>query len=362
MTGVSIALATYNGATFLGEQLASLARQNRLPDELVVTDDASSDTTIAMLEAFSADAPFPVRIHQNPVRLGYRANFMKAMQLCQSNLIALCDQDDIWDADKLTVAVRALEDPEVLLFFHGATLIDRAGMPLGTASIMSLPARSPPLSFFPLMNPYGFSIVFRRSLVASAQHWDLSIDTMDQTSRMAHDQWVFFLASVFGTIAYSDAHLVQYRQHGGNAYGSKGGWDGIRHRVTALFHNNGADHELFSRAASARGRLLRTMATNISPSQREKAEVSAAYYEGLSARLALRGQIYLSQHLHDRTMAFLRLARAGGYSKGKLWNIGPKAVVKDLGLGVLFRQLLRTVDDNDRKPTDLRLDLEKSPH
>ena len=88
MPSVSIALATHNGEKYLAAQLESLSRQTTLPAELVVTDDASVDRTRDVLGEFAATAPFPVRLHQNETRLGYRANFMRAAALCGSDLIA----------------------------------------------------------------------------------------------------------------------------------------------------------------------------------------------------------------------------------------------------------------------------------
>ncbi len=93
---ISIALCTYNGERFLNQQLASMAQQTRLPDELVVCDDRSTDRTLTMVREFAASAPYPVRIFQNEQNLGFAANFERAIRLCQGNLIALSDQDDIW--------------------------------------------------------------------------------------------------------------------------------------------------------------------------------------------------------------------------------------------------------------------------
>jgi glycosyltransferase involved in cell wall biosynthesis len=79
---ISIALATFNGARFLKDQLASLVEQTFLPAELVVTDDGSTDETLAILEWFSHVAPFHVSVHLNHQRLGYGMNFLKAASLC----------------------------------------------------------------------------------------------------------------------------------------------------------------------------------------------------------------------------------------------------------------------------------------
>jgi glycosyltransferase involved in cell wall biosynthesis len=354
-------MATYNGARFLREQLDSLVAQSRLPNELVATDDGSTDATVAILTEFAASAPFSVRIHRNPSRLGYRANFMQAMALCQSDIIALCDQDDVWEAEKLEVAVQAFADPAVELFFHNAWLIDRIGGMIGPADILVLPARSTPLSFYPLTNPFGFSIVFRRRLMRFAEHWHASVDTIEAANRMAHDQWIFFLASVFGVIVYTDAKLVRYRQHGDNAYG----WNrltGVGRRLSALLRDNSADHRQFSLAAAGRARILREiLATPLSPPQREQAEACTTYYESLHLRLALRADIYRASHAHRRALACLRLLRAGGYDRGRLWNIGPKAILKDIVLGLIFRPLMVRRADHDSRAADLRRDIKTIP-
>ena len=107
MTGIiphiSIALCTCNGERYLPEQLDSLLKQTHTPYELVVCDDASQDGSAAILRSFAAHAPFPVCIFLNPQRLGVRANFEQSIRLCTGNVIALCDQDDVWQPNKLAL-------------------------------------------------------------------------------------------------------------------------------------------------------------------------------------------------------------------------------------------------------------------
>src|SRR5690242_1811791 len=105
MISVSVAMATCNGQKFIREQLDSLATQCYLPSELVITDDASSDKTVAIAEQFAKAAPFTVHIHRHDNRMGYRTNFMRAASLCTSDLIAFCDQDDIWAPQKLAICI-----------------------------------------------------------------------------------------------------------------------------------------------------------------------------------------------------------------------------------------------------------------
>src|SRR5258708_20434812 len=85
---ISVAMATFNGARYLGEQLASLSSQSVKPLELVVCDDGSTDETVAILRSFSTPAPFAVRAFKNTERLGYQQNFMTAASLCKRSLVA----------------------------------------------------------------------------------------------------------------------------------------------------------------------------------------------------------------------------------------------------------------------------------
>ncbi|MBC7931137.1 MAG: glycosyltransferase, partial [Rubrivivax sp.] len=95
-TRLSIAMCTYDGGRYLAEQLASIAAQTRAPDELVVCDDRSRDETTSIVRRFAETAPFPVRLYVNEQNLGSTRNFEKAIGLCEGELIALSDQDDVW--------------------------------------------------------------------------------------------------------------------------------------------------------------------------------------------------------------------------------------------------------------------------
>ena len=130
MTTISIAMATYNGAKFIREQLDSLAAQTVLPCELVVTDDGSTDKTLDIIADFLVRAPFPVHIHRNAQRLNYRANFMQCANRCSGDLIAFCDQDDIWDQDKLATLVDHFDNAAEDLIFHDFRVVDANGNPV----------------------------------------------------------------------------------------------------------------------------------------------------------------------------------------------------------------------------------------
>lgn len=110
MTHVSIAMATYNGDKFVGDQLDSFANQTVLPTELVISDDCSSDGTIDVVRAFETRAPFPIHIAENKRRLGYTRNFERALSLCKGDIIFLSDQDDTWYPSKIDLITSRIEE------------------------------------------------------------------------------------------------------------------------------------------------------------------------------------------------------------------------------------------------------------
>lgn len=132
----SIALTTFNGEDFLAYQLDSFLSQSQLPDEVVICDDASSDSTIKILKDFQESAPFKVYIHKNEMRLGLNSNFEKALSLCKGDIIFLSDQDDIWYKDKLkTVSNYFASNPDIDIIINNADYAE-AGIEISKVTVM----------------------------------------------------------------------------------------------------------------------------------------------------------------------------------------------------------------------------------
>src|ERR1700722_20432893 len=116
MTKISIAMATYNGESYIHRLLDSIAQQTLLPTELIVCDDGSTDATVNIVDDFSRSALFPVVIVKNTKRLGFTANFLQAVRMCHGDLIAFCDQDDEWLPHKLDAILEISAEADVLCF------------------------------------------------------------------------------------------------------------------------------------------------------------------------------------------------------------------------------------------------------
>ena len=131
-TKISIAMATYNGARFLKEQLDSIAAQIRLPDELIICDDGSTDETPDLINKFINNSPFPIKLILNKINWGYAKNFEKAIQLCEGDIVALADQDDIWYPNKLMRIQEIFENQDKIgLVFSNSQLINEVGIEVG---------------------------------------------------------------------------------------------------------------------------------------------------------------------------------------------------------------------------------------
>jgi glycosyltransferase involved in cell wall biosynthesis len=345
MISVSVAMATYNGQKFIREQLDSLAAQHYLPSELVITDDASSDKTVAIVQQFAKAAPFPVHLHRYEERLGYRANFMRAGSLCTSDLIAFCDQDDIWSPRKLALCVEPFRDPAVLLAYHNAEVVTEEGERLGNLDYLASAAITPPLSSCSIRRmgcPLGFTEVFRRSILEFSDLWETSLDHNDLTVPMGHDKWVFFISSVFGKIAYIDDALASYRQHDSNRFG----WN----RPVGFFHSNFSNlitnptdrlHGMQQEAERC-AEILRKMRCNMTDVWHRRASIGAARYRSIAELYAARKRLYSSGALSERVRAFYRIISRGGYRPKPGWRLSRKALVRDLCLGIPAGHLLRS--------------------
>lgn len=117
-TTLSVALPTYNGDRYLSGQLDSILRQRRRPDEVVISDDASTDETIAVARRYEREYPDIVRVLRGSENLGVTGNFERAIRCCTGDVIALSDQDDRWYEGKLSAQFDAFRASDGCLVVH----------------------------------------------------------------------------------------------------------------------------------------------------------------------------------------------------------------------------------------------------
>jgi glycosyltransferase involved in cell wall biosynthesis len=125
---ISVAMATCNGEPYIRAQLESIAAQTRLPDEIVIGDDRSTDGTLGIIDVFCKRTALTVRVQTNPERVGSTRNFERILARCTGGIIVLSDQDDIWRQDKLeTMRMAFLDNSDAPYVFSNGSLIDESG-------------------------------------------------------------------------------------------------------------------------------------------------------------------------------------------------------------------------------------------
>lgn len=328
-----MALATFNGQRFLRAQLDSLAQQAAPPAELVVADDCSSDDTVAIVRSFAQSAPFPVRIIENKSQLGYRSNFMQAAAACSSELIAFCDQDDLWAPNKLSVMQEAFLDRSVLLAYHNATLTNAHGSIVGKTFYRSQANTIEPLSLPPSRIIPGLAQVVRRSLVRLTPLHEYSIDPYAPDQRMPHDLWYPFWASVLGKIEYVPYQLVRYRQHEANL----SGWPT---NLRAYVRDEICNAKLYAvsndRAAKNRLELLRRSQAITSAEERARIDAAIFYYKKYSETTSLRRQLYEAPTIAARAKCLFSLLWRGTYTATTSYDLWLATLLLDAFIGVPF--------------------------
>jgi len=223
MMRCSVALCTYNGARHLPDQLDSIVAQTRRPDELVISDDRSTDGTQEIIRRFAARAPFPVRLHCNEHTAGVTKNFESAIGLCEGEWIALSDQDDVWRATKLQVLESAFaSQDQVGAVFTDADVVDEDLHPLGYSLWDSIAfdhtrrraARQGRLLDVLLWR----NVVMGAALAFRAELRNVVLPIPDTWE---HDAWIGLIAAAFGRVAMGERSTTAYRQHGGNRVGAE---------------------------------------------------------------------------------------------------------------------------------------------
>lgn len=219
---ISIALCTFNGERYLSEQLESLGNQIRQPDELVICDDGSHDGTASIIEEFSRRARFKVAFQINRERRGVTANFSRAFSLCCGDLILPCDQDDIWEPDKLTVLESYfVDDLELLLAFSDLSIMASDGRPTGETQWQRSKFRQPLRAR--VNQGRGFELLLKQNVVAGAAmafRSSVRDKVLPIPPSFFHDEWIALVVAATGKMLAVDTPLVRYRQHSHQLCGS----------------------------------------------------------------------------------------------------------------------------------------------
>lgn len=201
---LSVCMATYNGERFVEKQIATILDQLGSEDELIVSDDGSTDGTCNIISSFKDPR---IRLIYNPKPGSPVRNFEHSLCHARGSLIFLADQDDIWEPNKITVQAKLLDRFDLVV--SDCCLIDANETLLADSFFYQLGSRSGFLKNLYKNSFLGCCMAFRRSILEETLPFPPAI--------AMHDIWIGLIAELYGSTYFCPEKLVRYRRHGSSA-------------------------------------------------------------------------------------------------------------------------------------------------
>jgi glycosyltransferase involved in cell wall biosynthesis len=222
-----ILLSTYNGEAYLEELLDSILGQSYESIRVHIRDDGSTDSTVSILQRYQAkDDRISVELGSN---IGVQASFFSLLESVadSTGYFAFCDQDDIWDSQKLEVAVnriQASERPDSALYFSRLSCVDSQNRHLYDTVIPR--------------NPGVFNALVENSAIGCTCVFGnkLRSDFLqgNPTHMIMHDWWMYLCAATTGDLIYDEVPRIRYRQHDNTATPREPGISRLKNRFRGL--------------------------------------------------------------------------------------------------------------------------------
>ena len=200
---ISVCLPTFNGEKFIKEQIESILPQLELEDEVIISDDSSTDNTIKIIKSFSDKRIILLEnnIFKNPIY-----NLENALNLSKGEFIFLADQDDIWETNKVSICKNKLKTYDLVV--SNCTIINEDGSST-TESLYEI--RNSRIGFIKnlIKNSYcGCCMAFKSKLLQKCLPFPINLPM--------HDQWIGLMAEITGNPVFINDKLIRYRKHHGN--------------------------------------------------------------------------------------------------------------------------------------------------
>lgn len=209
--GISVCMATYNGEKYLKRQLESILVNLTDKDELIISDDGSSDETLSILKEYARKNK-QIVILKGP-RQGVIKNFENALKNAKGNIIFLADQDDEWEKNKVEIMIKQFDNPKTLAVVHDAIIVDAKGNKLFD-SLFEIRNSKAGLLKNLLKNSYvGCCMAIRSELLQMALPFPNGIEM--------HDWWLGLISDYKKGSIFINDKLIKYRRHDHNVSGMK---------------------------------------------------------------------------------------------------------------------------------------------
>jgi glycosyltransferase involved in cell wall biosynthesis len=216
MIRISVALCTYNGSTFIHEQLDSILSQTTPVNEIIVCDDGSTDDTLAILNQYSIENPGLFKIVQNEINLKSVKNFEKAISLCTGDIIFLADQDDVWLTNKVEAFVSYFEmHQNINVLASNGHCLDEKGINHEKYSVWDVPVflkeKGLEVDFYKIISfrgnlATGATMALRKNFVQEVIPFPI-------IKEYHHDEWIALVAAKTNSFELLDKKYIHYRIH-----------------------------------------------------------------------------------------------------------------------------------------------------
>ena len=234
---IEILLATYNGERFLPEQIESITSQSFKDYNILASDDNSSDCTFEILRSYESVLGEKIKVVQSNTHSA-KENFYNLLDMADAEYIALCDQDDFWESDKLEKSLKAIQrlekryGKETPILVHSDLEIVDENLNSQNKKMSEITGINEAIKYAKKESKYLYTISteksFSRYLVENNITGNtviinkalLDIYKRPEVSFM-HDWWLGLIAFTFGKVGFLNECLVKYRQHENNELGAK---------------------------------------------------------------------------------------------------------------------------------------------
>lgn len=212
---ISVCLATYNGEKYLKLQLDSILKQLSDKDELIISDDGSTDNTIKIIQSFN-DNRIKLLFHKsNPKYSSYEKaadNFENAIKNSKGDYIFLSDQDDIWKDNKVITCLEELKKYDFV--YHNMELVNETGAIVKNLCYENNPLKKTWLHLIYYYNLRGCCFSFKRNCLSFILPFPKKV--------IGHDHWIGILCRKKVLVKYIQEPLISYRVYKGSvSYGKK---------------------------------------------------------------------------------------------------------------------------------------------
>ena len=208
---ISVCIATYNGALYIKEQLNSILPQLSDNDEIIISDDHSTDDTLQIIRSINDKR---IKIFINQGEKGYTPNFENALQKALGEYIFLCDQDDIWMENKVSYCINELQSYDFIV--SDAVIINSDGQATKDSFYKERIVYKSLIGNIYKFGYLGCCMAFKRNILEKV------LPFPHNHQYCTHDNWIFLIAKSFYKSTISNEQLIKYRRNSTNS--STGGF------------------------------------------------------------------------------------------------------------------------------------------